>query len=735
MNNIFKASWIKSKRNNKLCATEFVRDFATAQKVVRAELSLTAHGVFVAELNGKRVGCDILAPGWTSYETRLQYMTYDVTDLMKKGKNKLSVRVGRGWYFHRVKAWGSKELQSDETALIGALTVTFADGGEMTVLTGADWRSRKTRTVYNDMYNGETYDATRRRGALSPVAVIRYPKEILIPQEGEPIREQERFPGAKLIVTPKGEKVIDFGQEVTGYVEFAVDAPAGTEIRLKHFEVLTKEGNVYTENYRSAKALLTVIADGTKFTYKPEFTFFGFRYIQVEGIGNPDPAAFTAIAVHSEMKRTGHFECSVPLLNQFYSNVIWGQKGNFLDVPTDCPQRDERLGWTGDADVFSRTAAINYDVRVFFKKWLRDLAAEQTADGAVPSTCPVSQFGTGYASPAWADAATVIPWELYNAYGDTEQLRENFPMMKKWVDHMILECRRKAKEKKADAEYYMPWTTGGFGDWLSLDKEDNEDANGRTDKGLIGTAYLALGLRIIVQAGAILGKDMSFYENFYENTLAFFRREYMRNGRMKQDTQTAAVLALHFGLTDDPQTTGAQLIEDVKKHGRLTTGFIGSTYLLDALTDAGADGLAVDLLLKQTYPSWLYPVTMGATTVWERWNGIHPDGHFATPGMNSYNHYAYGSVYSWIFRRLAGIRPSAPGYRRVTFAPYTDKRIEKVCASIETDLGTVASSYALTDGEWRFVFTVPEGCEASAEIGGERYRLHSGENTLSVKAE
>ena len=734
MNNIFKASWIKAKRNNKLCATEFVKDFDARQKIVRAELSLTAHGVFVAELNGKRVGCDILAPGWTSYETRLQYMTYDVTELLKKGKNRLSVRVGRGWYFHRVKAWGNKELQPDEAALIGALTVTFADGSDTTVLTGADWRSRKTRTTYNDMYNGETYDATRRRGALSPVAVIRYPKEILIPLEGEPIREQERIPGAKLIVTPKGEKVVDFGQEVTGYVEFTVDAPAGTEIRLKHFEVLTKEGNVYTENYRSAKALLTVIADGKKFTFKPEFTFFGFRYIQVEGLDDPDPAAFTAIVVHSEMKRTGHFKCSVPLLNQFYSNVIWGQKGNFLDVPTDCPQRDERLGWTGDADVFSRTAAINYDVRVFFKKWLRDLEAEQTEDGAIPSTCPVSQFGTGHASPAWADAATVIPWELYNAYGDAEQLRENFPMMKKWVDHMILECRRKAKEKKADVEYYMPWTTGGFGDWLSLDKENNEDADGRTDKGLIGTAYLALGLRIVVQAGGILGKDMSFYENFYENTLAFFRREYMQNGRMKQDTQTAAVLALHFGLTDDPAATGAQLIEDVKKHGRLTTGFIGSTYLLDALTDAGADELAVDLLLKQTYPSWLYPVTMGATTVWERWNGIHPDGRFATPSMNSYNHYAYGSVYSWMFRRLAGIVPAAPGYKEITFAPYTDKRIEKVCASIDTDLGTVASEYELTDGEWRFVFTVPEGCAAAAVVGGERYELRSGRNEIAVKA-
>ncbi|MBQ6018843.1 MAG: family 78 glycoside hydrolase catalytic domain [Clostridia bacterium] len=735
MNNIFKASWIKSKRNNKYCATEFLKDFETQKKIAKAELSVTSHGVFVAELNGKRVGSDVLAPGWTSYETRLQYMTYDVTGLLKKGKNKLSVRVGRGWYFHRVKAWGNKELKPDETALICALTVTFADGGEMLVLSGAGWKSRRTRTVYNDMYNGETCDLTKRRGALSSVAVIRYPKEILIPLEGEPIREQERFPGAKLIVTPKGEKVIDFGQEVTGYVEFTADVPAGTEIRLKHFEVLTKEGNVYTENYRSAKALLTVISAGKKFTFKPEYTFFGFRYICVEGVEDPDPADFTAIAVHSEMKRTGHFECSVPLLNRFCSNVIWGQKGNFLDVPTDCPQRDERLGWTGDADVFSRTAAINYDVRVFFRKWLRDLAAEQTAEGAVPSTCPVSQFGTGYASPAWADAATVIPWELYNAYGDVEQLRENFPMMKKWVDYMILECRRKAKEKKADAEYYMPWTTGGFGDWLSLDKEDNEDANGRTDKGLIGTAYLALGLRIVAEAGKILGKDMSFYENFYEHTVAFFRKEYMRNGRMKQDTQTAAVLALCFGLTDDPAATGAQLVADVKEHGRLTTGFIGSAYLLNALTTAGADELAVTLLLKDTYPSWLYPVTMGATTVWERWNGIHPDGHFATPGMNSYNHYAYGSVYSWMFRRLAGVTPAAPGYRAVTFAPYTDARIERVCASIETDLGTVASKYELKDGVWTFEFTVPEGCEAVAELGGERFALKAGVNTFARAAQ
>ena len=734
MDRIFTANWIKSQKNNKTCATDFIRDFSVASPVERATLTLTAHGVFVATLNGKRVGEDILPPGWTVYRKRLQYMTYDVTELLNDGENNLTVGVGRGWFFHHMKAHESRDLKSDEAALIGVLTLYYANGTEETIITDGKWQTRRGNIVYNDIYNGETVDLTARKGALRPAVVICYPKEILIPAEGEPVREQERISGQKLIVTPKGETVIDFGQELTGYVEIAAKATRGTKITLQHFEMLDRDGNVYTENLRSAKAQYSVIANGKSFTVKPQYTFYGFRYIQVIGLENADPAQFTAVVVHSEMKRTGHFVCANDLLNQFAHNVLWGQKGNFLDVPTDCPQRDERLGWTGDAEMFCRTAAINYDVRRFFDKWYADIDADQKPNGLIPFVVPTApMIGNGCGSPAWDDVATVLPWELYVAYGDKERLRRHYPTIKKYVDGMIDKCYdKKAPEEKAFAR---PWTSGGFGDWLSLEDLSREHGVGGTDRSMIATAYLAYGLQVLIKASQILNKDSSWYEYVLTHVRRFFRDEYMENGRMKQDLQTGMVLALVFGLTDDPAETGKQLAENVRRMGRLTTGFIGATHLLDALTMAGEDTLAVDLLLKKDYPSWLYAVTMGATTIWERWNGMYPDGKFADAGMNSFNHYAYGSVFSWMFRRLAGIAPveAAPGYAAIRFAPAPDKRIPWVRASLETDRGTVASDYKKTDDGWKFVFTVPAGSTAVAELFGKTYQLHCGENEITVK--
>ncbi|MBR3552321.1 MAG: family 78 glycoside hydrolase catalytic domain [Clostridia bacterium] len=735
MNNIFSAAWIKSKTNNKLCATDFFRAFAVKGPIEKATLTLTAHGTFVAWLNGARVGEDILAPGWTAYQKRLQYMDYDVTALLTAGENNLTVGVGRGWFFHETKWVAAKTLKYDEAALICALTIRYADGSEDVILSDESWQTRRSRIVYNDIYNGETVDLSARAGKLSAAVGVVYPKNILIPAEGAPVREQERIAGQKRIVTPKGETVIDFGQEVTGYVEFTAKAPRGTKITLRHFEMLDKDGNVYTENLRSAKEQFTVISNGRPLTVKPQYTFYGFRYIQVIGLQDVDPADFIAIAVHSEMKRTGYFACANDLLNRFAHNVLWGQKGNFLDVPTDCPQRDERLGWTGDCEMFCRTAAINYDVRQFYDKWYNDVAAEQHADGMIPHTVPnPGRFiGNNAGSPAWDDVATVLPWELYVAYGSKKRLRRHFPTMKKYVDGMIEKCRD--KNAPADKEFARPWTTGGYGDWLSLEDLSREHGVGETDRGLIATAYLAYGLQTLIKASQVLGYDCAWYEYVLTHVRRFFRDEYMENGRMKQDLQTAIVLALIFDLTDDPAETGKQLAENVRRLGRLTTGFIGATHLLDALTMVGEDTLAVDLLLRTEYPSWLYAVTMGATTIWERWNGMYPDGHFASPGMNSFNHYAYGSVFSWMFRRLAGIAPveAAPGYAAIRFAPAPDDRIPWVRASLDTDRGTIASDYEKTETGWRFTFTVPAGSTATAELFGKTYTLHPGENTFCVE--
>lgn len=731
MNNIYKAHWIKTPKNTGTVVPEFIRDFKLNGTLESAELSITALGVFYAEINGKKVSGDVLAPGWTSYKHRLQYMTYDITDMLAE-ENNITVSVGRGWRFHKVKQWGTENIAPDGTALLCAVTLNYKDGTNEIIVSDSDWLCRRTKTVYNDIYNGETFDASKKYGKSANAVCFSHPKNILLPLEGTEIREYERF-GAKLIITPKGEKVLDFGQEVTGYIEAVIDEKKGAEINIKHFEVLDRDGNVYTENLRAAKQEVNIICNGKRFTFKPKYTFYGFRYIKIEGIENVDPANFTAIAVYSNMQRTGHFECSDEMLNKFYRNIVWGQRGNFLDVPTDCPQRDERLGWTGDAQVFCRTAAINYNVEKFFDKWLADLASEQYADGGLPNTCPVSQFGTRQSSAAWTDAAVIIPWQMYLAYGNEKNLAKAYPMMKKYVDFMASYCEKNAKGTGKD--FVHPWKEGfHYGDWLSLDNENPEEVNGRTDKGLIATAYLAYDLDILIKSGKLFGNDMSYYENLYEDTVRFFRSKYMENGRCRQDTQTAAVLALHFNLTDNKKETALQLAENVEQAGRLTTGFVGTAYLLHALSEAGRDDLAMNLLLKKDYPSWLYPVTMGATTVWERWNGIHPDGHFANKGMNSFNHYAYGSVFDWIFCRLCGINTSenAPGYRHIVFTPAPDKRVGNVKGSIETAYGTVRSEYKLEDGIWKFEFTVPEGCTADAEIKGAKFTLHSGKNTVAV---
>ena len=734
MNPIFSANWIKAKRSNKLAATDFLRSFVLDGSVAKAELFVTAHGTFLPFLNGRRIGEDVLAPGWTVYQKRLQYLTYDVTDLLKAGENTLRIGVGRGWFFHNIPEVITKTLKGDEAALIAALRISFADGTQTLIVTDEQWQTSRSSVVFNDIYDGETLDLSARKSTLLPAKVIVYPKDMLIPVEGASIREQERIAGQKLIQTPKGELVVDFGQEVTGYVEFSAKAPRKAEICLQHFEMLDRDGNVYTENLRSAKQQFRVISGGKAFTVKPQYTFYGFRYIQVTGLETVNPADFTAIVVHSEMKRTGYFSCANALLNQFASNVLWGQKGNFLDVPTDCPQRDERMGWTGDAEMFSRTAAINYDVRAFFDKWYNDIAADQHDDGMIPHVVPnVHRFiGNSAGSPAWDDVATVLPWELYVAYGDKDRLRRHYPTMKKYVDGMIARCRD--KNAPADLEFAHPWTTEGYGDWLSLEDLSREHGVGETDRGLIATAYLCFGLQTLIKASQILGYDCAWYEYVLEKVRAFFQSEYMENGRMKQDLQTAMVLALIFGLTDDPQETGKQLADNVRRMGRLTTGFIGATHLLDALSMIGEDTLALDLLLRTEYPSWLYAVTMGATTIWERWNGMYPDGHFASAGMNSFNHYAYGSVFSWMFRRLAGLAPveAAPGYAAIRFAPAPDERIPWVRASLETDYGTVASHYEKTADGWRFTFTVPAACTATAELFGKTYTLHPGENVLTA---
>lgn len=710
-----RSEWIKGCEKNLRGGTVYLKNFRCAAKAEKAILKITALGVYEVKLNGERVGEFILAPGWTSYLNRLQVQSYDVTNLLKT-ENSLEVTVGQGWRAIANKRDGSDFLGYRDTALIAELTIVYADGTAESIVTDSSWTARESKLRYTNIYDGDIYDATFKAGSARHCICVDLEKDMLIPQEGEKIVEQERMPALQIIKTPAGETVIDFGQNMTGYVEFRIKGTPGAQATISHGETLDRDGNFYNANYRSADAQIKFICDGEEHTYKSALTFFGFRYIRLENW--PDEVKkenFTAIVVHSNIRRTGYFECSDETVNKLFKNIIWGQKSNFLDVPTDCPQRDERLGWTGDAQVFVRTASLNFDVKRFFEKWLRDLAADQGRDGCVPHVIPNISDDMG-GSSAWSDAAVICPWEIYRTYGDKKILEDQFDSMKAWIDWM----RERSENGKRSGGFH-------FGDWLGLDSTEGS-YKGSTPEDLIATAYYKYSTELFIKAAHALVRDVSEYENIPTEAATAFRREYMENGRVKNATQTACVLALCFDITDDRAATATQLNELVKRSGHLETGFVGTPYLLHALSDNGYAETAYDLLLRREYPSWLYPISKGATTVWEHWDGIKPDGTMWSTDMNSFNHYAYGAVADWMYGAAAGINsdPDRPGFEHIIFRPVTDRRLDFVKASIDTRRGTVASEWRRENGRIKYIFTVPEGCCASAVIGGEKHEVGAG---------
>ena len=710
-----RSEWIKGCEKNLRGGPVYLKNFRCAAKAEKAILKITALGVYEAKLNGERVGDFILAPGWTSYLNRLQVQSYDVTDMLKT-ENSLEVTVGQGWRAIASKRDGSDFLGYRDTALIAELTIVYADGTAESIVTDSSWTARESKLRYTNIYDGDIYDATFKAGSARHCICVDLEKDMLIPQEGEKIVEQERMPALQVIKTPAGETVIDFGQNMTGYVEFRIKGTPGVQATISHGETLDRDGNFYNANYRSADAQIKFICDGEEHTYKSALTFFGFRYIRLENW--PDEIKkenFTAVVVHSDIRRTGYFECSDETVNKLFKNIIWGQKSNFLDVPTDCPQRDERLGWTGDAQVFVRTASLNFDVERFFKKWLHDLAADQGRDGCVPHVVP-NIFDDMGGSSAWSDAAVICPWEIYRTYGDKKILEDQFDSMKAWIDWM----RERSENGKRSGGFH-------FGDWLGLDSPEGS-YKGATPEELIATAYYKYSTELFIKAAHALGRDVAEYENIPAEAAAAFRREYMENGRVKNATQTGCVLALCFDITDDRAATATQLNELVKRAGHLETGFVGTPYLLHALSDNGYAETAYDLLLRREYPSWLYPISKGATTVWEHWDGIKPDGTMWSTDMNSFNHYAYGAVADWMYGAAAGINsdPDRPGFEHIIFRPVTDERLNFVRASIDTRRGTVASEWRRENGRIKYIFTVPEGCGASVIIGGEKHEVGAG---------
>ena len=702
------ANWIRPAKSYGGVCPAFRKTFFCPENVVSAALRITAMGVYEASLNGSRVGDFILAPGWTVYQKRLQVQQYELR--IRPGReNELTVLVGKGWYRGRLAGWlpGQNSSAALPAALTAELTLRYPDGHTDTICTDASWQTAESAVRFSELYDGETYDAAFEPSVWTPAVICDGPTDTLIEQQGEPVREQERIAPARIFKTPAGEIVVDFGQNLTGYVEIALDGVKGEAVELSHAEVLDKNGNFYTENYRSAKAkYLYFCKDGAQ-RYKPKLTFYGFRYIRVDrfpcGAEHAAQENFTAIAVHSDMKRTGYLSCSDPLLNKLFENVIWGQKSNFLDVPTDCPQRDERLGWTGDAQVFIRTACLNFDAERFFTKWLADLAADQREDGAVGHVIPNVLHQSG--SAAWDDAATICPWAVYLAYGDPNILRAQFASMKKWVDYITAHTTTKDL-----------WTGGEhYGDWLGLDAPSGS-YKGSSREDLIASAFYAHSTALVIKAGRVLGQDISAYEALYKRIVRAFRQAYP-----VYQTQTECTLAVYFALAEDTQKAADQLAQMIRSCGtKLQTGFVGTPYLLHALSAHGYTELAYDLLLRREYPSWLYPVTKGATTIWEHWDGQMENGDFWSSDMNSFNHYAYGAVADWVYTVAAGIQTveEKPGYAAVRIAPQPDKRLDWLEASVETRHGLVRSRWEKQRDMWRYEIETP--VEAEIMIDGRK---------------
>ena len=712
-----KALWIGCAEDMGEVCPEFARVFALQKEVEKAQLTITAIGVYEAWLNGERIGNFVLAPGCTVYQKRLQCQTYDVTRLCGK-ENSLTVTVGTGWHRGRISE-KLEEVHNQPCALLAELEICYRDGSRETIVTDEKWRVGESNILFSALYEGEVYDASCVPSGKKPVMVLDLSKERLIPQEGEVICEHERIKPVKMLVSPKGERVIDFGQNFAGYPELHLKAKAGTRIRISHAEILDGEGNFYTENYRSAKAELTYICREGEQVYKPHFTFLGFRYIRLDEYpAEADLNDFTGIALYSDMERTGYVRCANEKLNRFFENVLWSQRANFIDIPTDCPQRDERMGWTGDAQVFAKTACYNYNAGKFFEKWLRDLRADQNELGGVPDTSPNFWCLPG-CSTAWGDAMTVIPWQVYQSYGSKAVLEENFEAMKKWVNYMTNDSHDRYLWTCAPEDKGL-WKKH-YGDWLALDAPYGS-YRGSTEDDLIASAFYAYSTKLVVKAGKALGRDVQEYEELYENIVSTFKKRFS-----KLRTQTEHVLALYFELTDNRAKTAAELVKMIRENGnRLQTGFVGTPYLLYALSENGYADVAYDLLLQEAYPSWLYEVNHGATTIWEHWDGVRDDGTIWSSDMNSYNHYAYGSVMDWVYSVAAGIRTKedAPGFEQAVIAPVPDRKMGWLDVSLQTKHGVIRSAWTCGEEGVRYEITTP--VKAQILIEGRTYRAEPG---------
>ena len=723
----WKANWIRlgQEPDNLISRPSqyFRKEFSLAKKIKTARVYVSALGLYELRLNGKKVGNDLFTPGWTSYKTRIQYQTYDVTSMLG-AKNTIGAILADGWYRGNIGFKGQRSYYGDKSALLAQLEISYTDGTSEVISTDSKWKATTGPILESDIYNGESYDARLDLNGWdqtgygdakwNDAVVYDYTKNTLIAPQGVPVQAIEEIKPVKLIKTPKGETVIDMGQNMVGVVRLKVNGSKGDMIELKFAEVLDKAGNFYTDNLRAAKCTDTyILKGGGEETFQPLFTFHGFRFVMLKGLSaEPVLDQVTGVVIHSAMDPTGTFACSDSLINQLQHNIQWGQKGNFVDVPTDCPQRDERLGWTGDAQVFSMTAAFNFDVAAFYTKWMKDFPADQAESGRVPHVIPDVLKGEGGAT-AWADASIIVPWTVYLVYGDKRILSEQYKSMKAWVEYM----HTRAGSKNlwiGDAH---------FGDWLAFASNSSSYPGATTEKDLIATAYYAYSSRLLGKIAGILGKseDATYYAKLSDAVKKAFIDEFVtKNGRVVSHTQTGYSLALAFDLLPDnlKKNAAEYLANDVRKMGHLTSGFVGTPLLCKTLSSIGQDDLAFMLINRKKYPSWLYPVTQGATTIWERWDGQKPDGSFQDVGMNSFNHYAYGAIGEWLYKHVAGLDldPQNPGYKHILLAPHPGGGLTKASAELKSMYGIVKSSWILDNANFAFDVTVPANTTATVTL-------------------
>lgn len=734
------ASWIKAPFPKDIQPL-FRKKINLIKRAVQVRLYICGLGLYEAYLDGEKIGEEYLTPYYNDYNLWLQYQTYDLTRQLQEGQHCLGVMLGNGWYKGRFGfVDGMEELYGDTCHLICELHLTFADGTKQIIPSDASWQCAPSPVLRSSIYDGEVWDSRKEipgwaeasgdNTAFVPAVPCEDTKKILTPRLSLPVKIIERIKPVKLLHTSADELVLDFGQEMTGWVEFFCREPDNTEILLQYGEIL-QEGKFYNDNLRTAKAEYRCIVNGTSGWMRPHFTFFGFRYVKIQGIQEIHLDDFVGCVLHSEMEYTGTIATSNEKVSRLFHNTLWGQKGNFLDTPTDCPQRDERMGWTGDAQIFSATASLNMYTPAFYKKYLYDMKLEQeTMGGSVPYVVPdvlgqinriLHQTGrqtdnvavnTNHGSCAWADAATIIPWTLYMAYGDRTLLAEQYENMKSWVDHV-----RKIDVECCGGRYL--WTAGfHFADWLSLDNFHQDSCFGATDPYLVASAYYYYSVTLMAKAADELGrfKDAAYYRELAVHIkTAFIEEYYTHTGRLAQETQTALAIVLWLDLIPEgarQRQVDALLAKLEQENMHLTTGFVGTPLLCPILTENGRADVAYTLLLNEDFPSWLYEVNMGATTIWERWNSVLPDGSISSTGMNSLNHYAYGAIVEWMYRYMCGLHPVSPAYRRFTIRPFTDERFDWVCMSYNSARGLIRSAWKKQDNGTLYTVEVPFDTEA-----------------------